>query len=147
MWNVLLVGAIVTVAMPFIAWKLVQEGQSFAWLLPVVAVPVSWWYLLVRTKYRMELTDSHLTLHSLVGPAVRIPLDEVGDLGAPGGRGLVRVGRRDGTSWPVLAGAGLVEFVDEVGRAVPDADVRLSSMERRRAPLYRLFGDHGGTDR
>ncbi|MFV2113970.1 hypothetical protein ACFHW0_16745 [Micromonospora sp. LOL_025] len=104
-----------------------------------VGIPLSWWYL-VRLVYRMELTDTRLRLRTLVASS-SIALDELAEIGAPAGRNVVEVVRRDGRSWNILSGEGLIDFVNEVGRAAPGAEVRLTGPQLLADRGFKFFGD------
>lgn len=121
-----------TIAAPFIAWQ-IDVGPWWQRLLFVaIVIPTIWWYTLARSFYRMDLTDTHLRLGSLL-VRHQIPLADLAEIGAPdyGNSSSVRVVRRDGRSWSVLTGEGLVDFTDEVHHVAPHVQVRLSGWERR----------------
>ncbi|MEW2376737.1 hypothetical protein AB0883_11610 [Micromonospora sp. NPDC047812] len=75
------------------------------------------------------------------GVITPLALDELAEIGAPAGRGVVKVVRRDGRAWKILSGEGLVGFVNEVGRAAPDAKVRLIGPQLVADLGFKFFGD------
>ncbi|MGC4762832.1 hypothetical protein ACLQ20_08265 [Micromonospora sp. DT46] len=130
-----------TIAVPII---LVNFDHMTWWqrlLFMAVGIPLSWWYL-ARLVYRMELTDTHLRLRALLASS-SIALDELAEIGAPAGRNVVQVVRRDGRSWKILSGEGLVDFVKEVGRAAPNAEVRLTGPQLMTDRGFQFFGGRG----
>jgi hypothetical protein len=128
-----------TVAIPIVAVTFHDAPWWLRLLFPAIAIPYGWWYVLVSTVYRMDLTDTQLRLRAPLAFS-RLALDDLAEIGAPYGRNMVKVVRRDGRSWRVLAGEGLVDFVDEVGRAAPHAQVRLSGLQRHVDRGYRFLG-------
>ncbi|MGC4790057.1 hypothetical protein ACLQ22_19770 [Micromonospora sp. DT178] len=128
-----------TVAVPVVVANLDHLTWWQGLLFLAVGIPLSWWYL-VRLVYRMELTDTHLRLRTLVASS-SIALDELAEIGAPAGRNVVKMVRRDGRSWKILSGEGLVDFVNEVGRAAPDAKIRLTGPQLLADRGFKFFGD------
>lgn len=139
-YPMLLLGVGLSVAQPVIAVGFLELPWWQRVLWPLIAIPVMWWYLLRRIVYRMDLTDTDLRLRAILG-SWRIPLPELAEIGAPLHRNCIKVARRGGRSWAVLSGAGVVSFTEEVGRAAPAAEVRLTGTQRDMERLTRFFGD------
>ncbi|WP_203760229.1 hypothetical protein [Paractinoplanes deccanensis] len=134
----ILLAAGLTIAMPLVA---VNFGELAWWVrlaVPLIAIPVLWWYVLCRLVFRVDLTDRELRLRAVVG-AWEVPLGELDSFGAWGGEGLVKLERRDGRSWMVLAGSGLVDFADQLGRAAPHARVEVNAVERTSERAAQFF--------
>ncbi len=132
-----------TVALPIVAVFVDAAPWWQEALFLLVAIGFGWWEVLFRIAYRMELTDTALVLRAPLA-RTRIPLQELATVGGPPWRNAYRVRRRDGSTWTFLAGDGFVGFLDEVARAAPDADVRVSGLDRASERAGRFFS---GRDR
>ncbi|WP_157441455.1 hypothetical protein [Actinoplanes awajinensis] len=127
-----------SVAVPVIAVVFPDVPWWQRVLAPLTAVPLLWFYTLRELVYRLELTDTELRLRALLG-RWRIPLADLASIGAPTRQNLVSVKHRDGRSWNVLAGPGLVDFADRVGAAAPNARVGINGWQRTTDRAEKFF--------
>ncbi|MFF5171017.1 hypothetical protein ACFY3U_00095 [Micromonospora sp. NPDC000089] len=99
-----------------------------------------------RLVYRLQLTDTHLRLRAPLW-TTRVPLAELTEIStAASGRNMARIRYGTGRTRTLLAGPGLVNFLERVGQAAPDARIEISGMTRHKERISRLFSRDADPD-
>lgn len=125
---------------PIVWWK---SGIGLpGWVVPLiilVAAPLTWGWALFRLVYRLELTGSHLRLRAPLW-TTNVPLADLREIStSPNGHSLGRVVHGRGRKRTLLAGMGLMEFLDQVRPAAPRARIAASGFSHVEERLGRFF--------
>ena len=125
---------------PIVWWK---SGIGLpGWAVPLivlVAAPLTWAWTLFRLVYRLELTDTQLRLRAPLS-TTNVALTDLREVStSPNGHSLGRVVHGRGRKRALLAGMGLMEFLDQARTAAPQARIAVSGFSHAEERLGRLF--------
>lgn len=129
------------VVCPIIWWRVGLLGLP-GWSVPLiilVAAPLTWGWALFRLVYRLELTDASLRLRAPLA-TTRVPLAELREISTSrNGNNMGRVVYGRNHRRTLLAGMGLMDFLERVRPAAPQARIAVSDLSQAQERVGRLF--------